>query len=69
MLIWSVCTVWEESTLHDSYSSQSVKKTVKPSPVIQQLPGNQGRMPGERSHSGHATLGHALKVPESDSPS
>jgi hypothetical protein len=32
MLIWFDCTVWEESTLHDSYSSQSVKKPVETSP-------------------------------------
>lgn len=69
MLIWSVCTGWEESTLHDSYSSQSVKKTVETPPESNNCLGNQGRMPGERSHSGHAILGHALKVPESDSPS
>ena len=38
MLIWFVCTAWEESTLHDSYSSQSVKKPVETPPESNNYP-------------------------------
>ena len=45
MLIWLDCTVWEESTLHDSYSSQSVKKPVETSPESNDYPETRAARP------------------------